>query len=45
MRRINVLVVGAGMYVCGRGTGTFGTIIPALNEASKSGVLGKIHSR
>jgi len=42
MRRINVLVVGAGMYVCGRGTGTFGTIIPALNEASKSGVLGKI---
>jgi len=42
MKRINVLVVGAGMYVCGRGTETFGTIIPALNESNKSGALGKI---
>ncbi|MFA5164056.1 MAG: Gfo/Idh/MocA family oxidoreductase [Candidatus Omnitrophota bacterium] len=42
MKRINVLVVGAGMYVCGRGTETFGTIIPSLNESNKSGALGKI---
>jgi len=30
------------MYVCGRGTETFGTIIPSLNESNKSGALGKI---
>ena len=30
--KLNVLVVGAGMYVCGKNTDSFGTILPALNE-------------
>ena len=30
--KLNVLVVGAGMYVSGKNTDSFGTILPALNE-------------
>ena len=33
---LHVLVVGAGMYTCGRGTDGFGTVLPALFEAAKS---------
>jgi len=29
---MNVLVVGTGMYVCGRGTDGYGTILPAIYE-------------
>lgn len=39
---MNVLVVGAGMYVTGRGTAGFGTILPALLQMSRAGVVGKI---
>ncbi|MBT5470437.1 MAG: Gfo/Idh/MocA family oxidoreductase [Nitrospina sp.] len=39
---LNVLVVGGGMYVTGRGTSTYGTIMPALLEARKIGQVGKI---
>ncbi len=40
---LNVLVVGAGMYTCGRGTDGFGTVLPALFEAARSrGLVGKI---
>ena len=39
---LNVLVVGAGMYVCGRGTNGFGTVLPALYEAKKRNLLGSI---
>ena len=28
--RLNILIIGAGMYVCGRGTGDLGTIWPAV---------------
>ncbi|MBI5701726.1 Gfo/Idh/MocA family oxidoreductase [Candidatus Saganbacteria bacterium] len=41
-RSLNVLVVGAGMYVCGRGTDGYGTILPALYQAKKSGLLGEV---
>ena len=34
---LNILIVGAGMYVCGKGTNSFGTIIPALIELNKKG--------
>lgn len=30
--KLNILVVGAGMYVCGRGTSGYGTVLPALCE-------------
>ena len=32
MKNINVLVIGAGLYVCGKGTEGFGTILPAIYE-------------
>lgn len=40
---IDVLVVGAGMYVCGKGTDGFGTILPALFEAHRQGLVNRIH--
>ncbi|MGD2087525.1 MAG: Gfo/Idh/MocA family oxidoreductase [Candidatus Aminicenantes bacterium] len=40
---LNVLVIGAGMYVCGSGTDSFGTILPTLVQEQHLGKLGKIH--
>lgn len=34
-RKFNILVIGTGMYVCGRNTEGFGTIFPALGEWEK----------
>jgi len=42
VRPLNVLVVGAGMYVCGRGTDGFGTILPALYQARKDNLVREI---
>ena len=42
MKKINVLVIGTGMYVCGRQTEGFGTIAPAILEWSKTGKLGEV---
>ncbi|MFC1595710.1 Gfo/Idh/MocA family protein [Candidatus Margulisiibacteriota bacterium] len=39
---LNILVVGAGMYVCGKGTDSLGTILPSLVEAKKSGLVDDI---
>lgn len=39
---LNVLVVGAGVYVCGRGTDGYGTILPALYRAKKEGLVGRV---
>jgi len=42
--KINIIVIGAGMYVCGKGTDEFGTILPALFEWKRSGGdLGQVH--
>jgi D-galacturonate reductase len=43
MKKVDVLVVGAGMYVCGRGTDGYGTILPALFEACYQGYIDTIH--
>jgi len=41
---INIIIIGAGMYVCGKGTSEFGTILPALYEWKRAGkALGQIH--
>lgn len=32
MKNLNLLVIGAGLYVCGKGTDGFGTILPAIYE-------------
>ncbi len=39
---LNVLVVGAGMYVCGLGTTGFGTVLPALFEDQRQGLVAQI---
>jgi len=42
--KLNVVVIGSGMYVCGRGTESYGTIIPALFEwKKKTGKLGELY--
>ena len=39
---LNILVIGTGMYVCGRGTDGQGTILPAIYEWARCGRLGDI---
>ena len=41
--KLNILVVGAGMYVSGRGTDGVGTVLPALVQASKKGSVDQIY--
>jgi predicted dehydrogenase len=33
--KIDVVIIGTGMYVCGRGTDDFGTVLPAMCELSR----------
>ncbi|HWA28510.1 MAG TPA: Gfo/Idh/MocA family oxidoreductase [Lacunisphaera sp.] len=40
---LNVLIIGTGMYVCGRGTDGYGTILPAVLQARRRGAVGEIH--
>ena len=35
MQNFNIAVIGAGMYVCGRGTDAYGTVMPAIFEWKK----------
>jgi len=37
-----VLVIGAGMYVGGRGTSSYGTILPTLVQMHNCGLIGQI---
>jgi len=39
---LNILVVGAGMYVTGRGTTGLGTVLPALAQISRKVAIGKV---
>jgi D-galacturonate reductase len=41
-QKINILIVGGGMYVAGRGTNLDGTIMPAVLEARRQGRIGQI---
>jgi len=40
---MNVVIIGTGMYVCGRGTDGFGTILPAIYEWKRHELLNKIY--
>jgi len=42
-KKLNILIIGTGMYVCGRGTDGYGTILPAIYEWKKSGFGGDIY--
>ena len=32
MQKLEIIVIGAGLYVCGKGTSGYGTILPAIFE-------------
>ena len=38
----SVLVIGAGMYVCGRGTSGLGTILPTVVQAQAEGDIDQL---
>jgi len=40
--KLNILIVGAGMYVCGRGTSGYGSVLPMLYQASRNNIVGKV---
>ena len=42
MSRLSVVVIGAGMYVCGRGTDGLGIVLPTLVQAAARGELQEI---
>lgn len=39
---MKALVIGGGMYVTGRGTAGYGTVLPALYEAQRAGAISEI---
>jgi predicted dehydrogenase len=39
---IDVLLVGAGMHVSGRGTSGYGTVLPAVIQAHRDGLVGRV---
>jgi predicted dehydrogenase len=39
---IDVLVIGAGMHVSGRGTSGYGTVLPAVVQAHRDGLVGRV---
>lgn len=41
-KKPNVLIIGAGTYVCGRATSGFGTILPAVVQAKAEGLVGEV---
>tara|TARA_B100001093_G_C26852511_1_gene1025762 strand:+ start:1177 stop:2361 length:1185 start_codon:yes stop_codon:yes gene_type:complete len=44
MKKIDIVVIGAGLYVCGKGTDGFGTILPAVFEWKRHNEnLGAVH--
>ncbi len=42
MKKINVIIIGSGAYVCGKNTLGFGTILPSLIEGTRNGLIDKI---
>lgn len=43
MKRLNIVVIGCGMYVCGRGTDGYGTVMPAVCQWKKGHYPGKVY--
>ena len=44
MKQLEIIVIGAGLYVCGKGTSGYGTILPAIFEWKRHNKnLGDIH--
>ena len=44
MKNLDIVVIGAGLYVCGKGTSGFGTILPSIFEWKRqSKIIGDVH--
>jgi len=43
MHKLNILIIGTGMYACGRGTNGYGTIMPAVCEWAKANDIGEVY--
>ena len=44
MKKIDIVVIGAGLYVCGKGTDGYGTILPAIFEWKRNIMnVGDVH--
>lgn len=44
MKSIDIVVIGSGLYVCGKGTSGFGTILPAIFESKRENLFtGDLH--
>ena len=44
MKKLDIIVIGAGLYVCGKGTSGYGTIMPAIFEWKRHNKnIGDIH--
>ncbi len=39
---IDVVLIGAGMHVSGRGTRSYGTVLPAVIQAHRDGLVGRV---
>ncbi len=39
---VDLLVIGAGMHVSGRGTSGYGTVLPAVVQAHRDGLVGRV---
>ena len=39
---VDVLIIGAGMHVSGRGTSGYGTVLPAVVQAHRDGLVGRL---
>jgi hypothetical protein len=39
---IDVLIIGAGMHVSGRGTSGYGTVLPAVIQTHRDGLVGRV---
>lgn len=42
MDKINIIIVGCGMYVCGKGTDGFGTILPSILKFSANDKVNEV---
>tara|TARA_B100000989_G_C19529102_1_gene468622 strand:- start:3499 stop:4677 length:1179 start_codon:yes stop_codon:yes gene_type:complete len=38
MKNFNIVIIGAGLYVCGKGTNGFGTILPSIFEWKRNNI-------
>jgi len=44
MKKIDIVVIGAGLYVCGKGTSGYGTVLPAIFEWKRLNKnIGEVH--